>query len=101
MRDEEGPATVLPGFTVHRMDVGKWLAEQRKPEVWAALAEGQRECLEDVGVTPLPVTVLPEVSPRAPAEPGLPTGAVHGIRKRLREGRCGFLWRSTRPARAL
>ena len=73
VRDEEGPAEVLPGFTVHGMDVGKWLARQRKAEVWADLAEGQRERLETVGVTPLPVTVLPEVPIRAPAEPGVPT----------------------------
>ncbi|MFB6814438.1 Helicase associated domain protein [Streptomyces sp. NPDC056347] len=65
VRDEEGPAEVLPGFTVHGMDVGKWLARQRKSEVWAALAEGQRERLEAVGVTPLPVTVLPELPPGA------------------------------------
>ncbi|MER6126307.1 Helicase associated domain protein [Streptomyces sp. NPDC001795] len=63
VRDEESPAQILPGFTVHGMDVGKWLARQRKPEVWAALAEGQRERLEGVGVVPL----APE--PEAPAEP--------------------------------
>ncbi|WP_018569192.1 DEAD/DEAH box helicase [Streptomyces sp. PsTaAH-124] len=66
VRDEDGPA-VLPGFTVHGMDVGKWLARQRKPEVWEALADGQRERLEAVGVTPLaaPAPVEPEV----PADP--------------------------------
>ncbi|MEU1282536.1 Helicase associated domain protein [Streptomyces sp. NPDC005805] len=61
LRDEEGPAQVLPGFTVHGMDVGRWLARQQKPEVWAALAEGQRERLEAVGVVP------PAPSPKAPA----------------------------------
>ncbi|MFF4291512.1 Helicase associated domain protein [Streptomyces sp. NPDC001633] len=75
VRDEEGPAEVLPGFTVHGMDIGKWLAQQRRPEVWAALLQGQRERLEAIGVTPLPVTVLPEVPARAPAEPGMPTGS--------------------------
>jgi hypothetical protein len=65
VRDEEGPAEVLPGFTVHGMDVGKWLARQRKPEVWAALTEGQRERLEAVAVTVLaeaPAPVEPDVS---------------------------------------
>jgi hypothetical protein len=64
VRDEEGPAEVLPGFTVHGMDVGKWLARQRKPEVWAALTDGQRERLEAIGVTPLhaPAPVEPDVS---------------------------------------
>ncbi|WP_246213055.1 helicase associated domain-containing protein [Streptomyces abyssomicinicus] len=35
------------------MDIGKWLARQRKPEVWAALVEGQRERLEAVGAVPV------------------------------------------------
>ncbi|MDX3232483.1 DEAD/DEAH box helicase [Streptomyces sp. ME19-01-6] len=68
VRDEDGPAGVLPGFTVHGMDVGKWLARQQKPEVWAALAEGQRERLEAVGVTPLPAAA-------APAEADVPAEA--------------------------
>ncbi|WP_370424372.1 Helicase associated domain protein, partial [Streptomyces sp. QH1-20] len=68
VRDEEGPVGVLPGFTVHGMDIGKWLAKQRKPEVWAALAEGQREGLEAVGVTPLAPAPVP-VEPDVPAEP--------------------------------
>ncbi|MFD4977496.1 helicase associated domain-containing protein [Streptomyces sp. NPDC058424] len=67
VRDEEGPAEVLPGFTVHGMDVGKWLAKQRKPEVWAALADGQRERLEAVDVAPL----APE--PETPAKPSTAT----------------------------
>ncbi|MEU1056844.1 Helicase associated domain protein [Streptomyces sp. NPDC005876] len=61
--DEEGQAEVLPGLTVHGMDIGKWLARQRKPEVWAALADGQRERLEAVGVVP------PAPKPEAPTEP--------------------------------
>ncbi|MEU2415969.1 Helicase associated domain protein [Streptomyces sp. NPDC048209] len=54
--DEEGQARraeVLPGLTVHGMDIGKWLAQQRKPEVWQALHDGQRERLEQLGITPL------------------------------------------------
>ena len=54
VRDEAGQADVLPGLTVHGMDIGKWLARQRKPEVWQALHDGQRERLEAVGVVPLP-----------------------------------------------
>jgi hypothetical protein len=73
VRDEEGPAEVLPGFTVHGMDVGKWLARQRKPEVWASLADGQRERLEAVGVVPL----APE--PEAPAKPS--TAAVSAFER--------------------
>ncbi|MEU3282441.1 DEAD/DEAH box helicase [Streptomyces antibioticus] len=66
--EEEGQAKVLPGVTVHGMDVGKWLARQRKPEVWAALTDGQRERLEAVGVTPLAEAPAP-VEPDASAEP--------------------------------
>ncbi|MDX3579225.1 DEAD/DEAH box helicase [Streptomyces sp. FL07-04A] len=61
--EEEGQAEVLPGFTVHGMDIGKWLARQRKPEVWQTLAEGQRERLEQLGIAP------PAPEPQAPAKP--------------------------------
>ncbi|MFD2691989.1 helicase associated domain-containing protein, partial [Streptomyces phyllanthi] len=50
--DEEGRADVLPGVTVHGMDIGKWLARQRKPEIWQALTDGQRERLGQLGITP-------------------------------------------------
>ncbi|WP_430477273.1 Helicase associated domain protein [Streptomyces sp. P11-1] len=51
--DEEGQAEVLPGVTVHGMDIGKWLTRQRTPKVWEALTDGQRERLERLGITPL------------------------------------------------
>ena len=35
------------------MDIGKWLARQRTPKVWQALTDGQRERLEQLGITPL------------------------------------------------
>ncbi|WP_434098609.1 helicase associated domain-containing protein [Streptomyces mirabilis] len=53
VRDED-QAEVLPGFTIHGMDVGKWLVKQRKSAVWQALTDGQRERLEALGVVPLP-----------------------------------------------
>ncbi|MFD0078526.1 Helicase associated domain protein [Streptomyces sp. NPDC127166] len=43
---------IEPGVTVHGMNIGTWLAKQRKPEVWAALTDGQRERLENIGVIP-------------------------------------------------
>jgi superfamily II DNA or RNA helicase len=64
--DEEGQAgqvEVLPGVTIHGMDIGKWLAKQRKPEVWQTLTEGQRQRLEAIGVVPL----APPAEPKAPA----------------------------------
>jgi superfamily II DNA or RNA helicase len=66
--DEEGQAgavEVLPGFTVHGMDVGKWLARQRTPKVWQALTEGQRERLEQLGITPLAPALKPETPANA------------------------------------
>ncbi|MFJ3906406.1 Helicase associated domain protein [Streptomyces sp. NPDC090025] len=50
--DEEGRADVLPGVTVHGMDIGAWLARQRTPTVWAAMTEGQRRRLGALGVIP-------------------------------------------------
>ncbi|MFD4263304.1 Helicase associated domain protein [Streptomyces sp. NPDC058534] len=70
MADEEGQAEVLPGFTVHGMDIGKWLTRQQKPAVWQALTVGQRERLEQLGITP------PAPEPEAPAKPSTtPVGA--------------------------
>ncbi|NEB29847.1 DEAD/DEAH box helicase family protein [Streptomyces sp. SID14446] len=66
VRDEHGQAgetDVLPGLTVHGMDIGKWLAKQRTPKVWDALHDGQRERLEQLGITP------PAPEPDVPAKP--------------------------------
>lgn len=52
MAAEEGQAEVLPGFTVHGMGIGKWLAWQRKTEALQALTDGQRERLEQLGIVP-------------------------------------------------
>ncbi|MFI5642641.1 helicase associated domain-containing protein [Streptomyces goshikiensis] len=59
---------VLPGFTVHGMDIGKWLAKQRQHTVWEELMDGQRELLKEVGVVPLP----PEPVAHPPRPPGRP-----------------------------
>ncbi|OKK23091.1 helicase [Streptomyces sp. CB02488] len=56
-------AYIEPGVTVHGMDIGKWLAKQRKPEVWAALVGGQRERLEAICVVPIAAEL------EAPANP--------------------------------
>ncbi|MET9080233.1 helicase associated domain-containing protein [Streptomyces sp. NPDC004232] len=52
--EEEGQADVLPGVTVHRMDIGKRLARQRRHNTWQGLMAKQRELLETVGVVPHP-----------------------------------------------
>ena len=70
LAEESILAYVEPGVTVHGMDIGKWLARQRKPEVWAALSSGQRERLEAIGVVPLAAEL------EAPAKPSTkPMGA--------------------------
>ncbi|MGW4995746.1 Helicase associated domain protein [Streptomyces mirabilis] len=70
LREEAGLTELQPGITCHGMDVGKWLARQRKPEVWQALTDGQRERLEQLGITPL------APAPEEPAKPSTtPVGA--------------------------
>ncbi|MFH8288015.1 helicase associated domain-containing protein [Streptomyces antibioticus] len=63
LRDEDGQTDVLPGVTVHGMDVGRWLARQRQHDVWQGLSAGQRERLEQLGIVPLP----PGAESQAPA----------------------------------
>ncbi|MFE6460565.1 helicase associated domain-containing protein, partial [Streptomyces cinereoruber] len=58
--EESALVYVEPGVTVHGMDIGKWLAKQRQPTVWAGLMAGQRERLEQLGVTPLSSAPEPE-----------------------------------------
>ncbi|MDQ0935078.1 helicase associated domain-containing protein [Streptomyces turgidiscabies] len=60
VRDED-QAEVLPGVTVHGMDIGRWAAKQQIPAVWQALTDGQRERLEQLGITP-PAPELPKPS---------------------------------------
>ncbi|MET9135153.1 DEAD/DEAH box helicase [Streptomyces antibioticus] len=63
LRDENGHTGVLPGVTVHGMDIGRWLTRQRQHDVWHGLSAGQRERLEQLGITSLP----PEAEGQAPA----------------------------------
>lgn len=82
--DEEGQAEVLPGFTVHGMDIGKWLARQRTPKVWEALADGQRERLEQLGIVPLapePEPVKPSTATLGPFERGVAALAQYKARE--------------------
>ncbi|RKN38498.1 DEAD/DEAH box helicase [Streptomyces hoynatensis] len=45
------PGDILPGVTVGGVDIGAWLLRQR--QAWRRLSAGQRELLEELGVTPL------------------------------------------------
>ncbi|MFD3381290.1 MULTISPECIES: Helicase associated domain protein [unclassified Streptomyces] len=51
--EESALAYVEPGVTVHGLDVGRWLHKQRRHTVWQELMDGQRERLEQLGITPL------------------------------------------------
>ncbi|GAA2236285.1 DEAD/DEAH box helicase [Streptomyces indiaensis] len=64
VRDEDGQVDVLPGVTIHGMDIGRWLARQRKPAVWQALTDGQRQLLEQLGIAPLPPEPEPTTAPK-------------------------------------
>jgi superfamily II DNA or RNA helicase len=67
VRDEEGQTEVMPGVTVHGMDIGKWVARQRQHDTWQGLTDRQRELLEAIGVTPLPPQQTPARAPRTGA----------------------------------
>ncbi|MFH0178725.1 Helicase associated domain protein [Streptomyces cacaoi] len=76
VRDEDSQAggpDVLPGLTIHGMDIGRWLNKQRQQATWTKLTARQRERLEQLGITPL----TPE--PQTPAKPS--TTAVGAFEK--------------------
>ncbi|MFB6716147.1 helicase associated domain-containing protein [Streptomyces sp. NPDC056237] len=97
--DEEGPANVLPGVTVHGMDIGKWLARQRKPEVWQALTDGQRERLEQLGITPLPPAPEAPVKPSTAPVSAFEEGVAALAQYKTREGRLRVPSRDDRDRR--
>lgn len=53
-------AEITPGVTRHGHNIGRWLAKQSDPQVWAELTGAQRERLGKLGVTPAPA---PETAP--------------------------------------
>jgi hypothetical protein len=88
---DEGQADVLPGVTVHGMDVGRFLAKNRQHAVWQGLMEGQRELLEAIGVVPLP----PEQEAPAKAASGAFERGVAALAQYVeREGSVGPVSRS-------
>ncbi|MGA5499049.1 Helicase associated domain protein [Streptomyces cinereoruber] len=82
--EESALVYVEPGVTVHGMDIGRWLAKQRQPAVWAALSGGQRERLEQLGVTPLTPepeeTAKPSTAPVSAFERGVAALAQYKAR---------------------
>jgi hypothetical protein len=88
---DEGQADVLPGVTVHGMDVGRFVAKNRQHAVWTGLMDGQRELLEAIGVVPLP----PEQEAPAKAASGAFERGVAALAQYVeREGSVGPVSRS-------
>ncbi|MFE0674911.1 Helicase associated domain protein [Streptomyces sp. NPDC058867] len=75
LHDEGGRTDVLPGVTVHGMDIGRFAAKQRQHEAWQALSDGQRERLEQLGLTP-------SAPPAEPETPEMQTAAPLGAFER-------------------
>ncbi|MFG3142531.1 Helicase associated domain protein [Streptomyces sp. NPDC048211] len=65
LAEENGLTEVLPGVTVHGVDVGSWLSRQRDPAVWHNLTPEQRERLEHVGIHPHPAASSDATSARS------------------------------------
>ncbi|MER7674684.1 Helicase associated domain protein [Kitasatospora sp. NPDC096128] len=61
-------ADLLPGVTLHGLDVGRWLDRQRQHIVWQGLTDGQQGRLAALGITPL----------AAPAEEAAPKKKAGG-----------------------
>ncbi|WP_078631148.1 MULTISPECIES: DEAD/DEAH box helicase [Streptomyces] len=64
--------TILPGSTVHGVDVGAWLTRQADPTVWAGLLPEQRTRLQTLGLTPPPAPA-PKPKPKPAATPTVST----------------------------
>ncbi|MFG3035136.1 helicase associated domain-containing protein [Streptomyces sp. NPDC048253] len=63
LRDEQD-TEILPGTTVHGLDVGRWAARHQEHTVWHPLMDGQRERLERLRFAPRPAK--PEAAVKAP-----------------------------------
>ncbi|MFF4508384.1 Helicase associated domain protein [Streptomyces sp. NPDC001401] len=85
LRDED-QTDVLPGVTVHGMDVGKWLTKQRQHATWTTLKTGQRERLEAIGIAPLPLDQETSVKPSKTASGAFERGIAALAQYKEREG---------------
>ncbi|MFC9249633.1 Helicase associated domain protein [Streptomyces sp. NPDC057136] len=86
LAEESILAYIEPGVTVHGMDIGKWLARQRQPPVWAALTGGQRERLEAIGVVPMAAELEPPAKPSATPVGAFERGVAALAQYKAREG---------------
>ncbi|MGC5396478.1 Helicase associated domain protein [Streptomyces sp. DT20] len=79
-------AYIEPGVTVHGMNIGKWLARQRTPEVWEALTGGQRERLEAIGVVPMVAELEALAKPSTPPVSAFEKGVAALAQYKARTG---------------
>ncbi|MFI1370222.1 helicase associated domain-containing protein [Streptomyces griseochromogenes] len=86
VRDESHADIVLPGVTVHGMDIGKWLARQRQHTTWTSLMDRQRELLEAIGVTPLPPEQKTPAKPPKAVSGAFEKGVAALAQYKAREG---------------
>lgn len=86
LADGAAPAELLPGVTVHGMDVGTWLARQREHAVWAGLMPQQRDRLEQLGIEPLPAPPDPPAMVRKGGLGGFQRGVEALRRYKARTG---------------
>ncbi|WP_405401076.1 Helicase associated domain protein [Streptomyces sp. NBC_01104] len=75
LAEENGLTEVLPGVTVHGIDVGTWINRQRDPAAWQTLLPQQRERLQHIGLHPQP----PTGPDTAPATGGTTTAFDRGL----------------------
>ncbi|MFG3034962.1 Helicase associated domain protein [Streptomyces sp. NPDC048253] len=94
LRDEDGQTEVQPGVTVSGMDVGAWLARQLQPTVWQALADGQRERLEQLGIAPLSPARKAPAKPLKGGSGAFERGVAALVQYKARTGSVGPVGRS-------
>ncbi|MER5200453.1 Helicase associated domain protein [Streptomyces sp. NPDC002755] len=85
LRDEQD-TQILPGTTVHGLDVGRWAARQQEHAVWHGLMDGQRERLERLGFTPRPAQPETAVKARKGGSDAFERGVAALAQYRARTG---------------
>ncbi|MFI0763060.1 Helicase associated domain protein [Streptomyces anulatus] len=73
--EEQGPVDILPGVTVHGVDVGTWIAKQTDPAVWDTLLPEQRERLTALGLAPRTAAPSAPTAGKRAGAPGKGAGA--------------------------
>lgn len=78
VRDEEGPAEVLPGFTIHGMDIGRWLLKQGNRKSGRPWRRGNANAWRPSASSP-----CPRSRKRPPRPPRGPLARSSGVWRQL------------------